>query len=56
MKKETQKSIEELDLTNKIAYKAFKKRVKEMNGKLRECLFKEPFRSKLEQYEIDFRY
>jgi len=37
----TKKSIEELDLTNKIAYKAFKKRVEEMNKKLKECLFKE---------------
>jgi len=52
----TQKSIDELDLTNKIAYKAFKKRVKEMNEKLRECLFKEPFRAKIEKYEIEFRY
>lgn len=52
----TKKSIEELDLTNKIAYKAFKKRVKEMNKKLRECLFKEPFKPKIEKYEIDFGY
>jgi len=37
----TKKSIEELDLTNKIAYKAFKKRIKEMNEKLRDCLFKD---------------
>ena len=35
-----QKSIDELDLTNKIAYKAFKKRVNEMNKQLKECLFK----------------
>jgi len=35
------KSIDELDLTNKIAYKAFKKRVKEMNNRLKECLFGE---------------
>jgi len=37
----TKKSIDELDLTNKIAYKAFKKRVKEMNEKLKKCLFNE---------------
>ena len=35
-----QKSIDELDLTNKIAYKAFKKRVNEMNKQLKKCLFK----------------
>jgi MinD-like ATPase involved in chromosome partitioning or flagellar assembly len=35
-----QKSIDELDLTNKIAYKAFKKRVNEMNKQLKECLLK----------------
>ncbi len=35
------KSIDELDLTNKIAYKAFKKRVKEMNNRLKDCLFGE---------------
>ena len=35
----TKKSIDELDLTNKIAYKAFKKRIQEMNDKLRNCLF-----------------
>jgi len=35
----TKKSIDELDLTNKIAYKAFKKRIQEMNNKLRNCLF-----------------
>jgi peptidoglycan hydrolase CwlO-like protein len=33
------KSIDELDLTNRIAYKAFKKRVREMNNKLKKCLF-----------------
>lgn len=52
----TKKSIDELDLTNKIAYKAFKKRVKEMNDRLRECLFKEPFKPKIIKYEVDFRY
>jgi len=35
----TKKSIDELDLTNKIAYKAFKKRIQEMNDKLKNCLF-----------------
>ena len=50
----TKKSIDELDLTNKIAYKAFKKRVKEMNETLKNCLFKKDFAFKIEKYEIDF--
>jgi len=43
----TKKSIEELDLTNKIAYKAFKKRIKDMNEKLRSCLFKDNIKSNI---------
>ena len=37
----TKKSIDELDLTNRIAYKAFKKRVKKMNEILQKCLFED---------------